>query len=77
MKKKPTMPSPKMAKLVLTTWAALGLGIIMIGAMIVKVTKLHIPFATTEKMGWECDLGFFTMCLVLMTLGSGMYALMP
>lgn len=55
----------------LTQFAALGLGIIMFGAMYKKIFVWNIPFATTEKMGWEVDLLILTGCLVLMVFTAG------
>jgi len=36
--------------------AALVLGIIMIGAIGMKMMKWHVPFAAMDKTGWEFDL---------------------
>lgn len=57
----------------LTQWAAIGLAIIMVGAMYKKIVEWHVPFTTMEKMGWEFDLVILGACLALMTLGSGLY----
>ena len=36
--------------------ATLILSLIMIGAIYLKIVKWHVPFSTSEKMGWEFDL---------------------
>lgn len=59
----------------LTQLAALGLGIIMVGAIYKKIAEWHIPFTAKDKTGWEFDLMILGGCLVLMTLGSGLYGL--
>src|SRR3989338_5166703 len=40
----------------LTQLAALGLGIIMCGAIYKKKMEWHIPFSAHDKTGWEFDL---------------------
>ena len=57
----------------LTQYAALGIGIIMLGAIYKKIFEWHMPFSSSEKMGWEIDLMLLTVCIALMTLGSGLY----
>lgn len=39
-----------------TQLAAVFLGIVMIGAIGMKTMKWHVPFAATDKTGWEFDL---------------------
>ena len=57
----------------LTQAAALGLGIIMTGAIWKKINEWHVPFAATDKMGWEFDLMILAGCVVLLTMGGGYY----
>jgi putative oxidoreductase len=57
----------------LTQLAALGLAIIMLGAIYKKIVEWKVPFTTMEKMGWEFDLVILGACAALMTLGSGLY----
>lgn len=59
----------------LTQLAALGLGIIMAGAISKKIFEWHIPFTAKDKTGWEFDLMILAGCIVLMTLGSGLFGL--
>jgi putative oxidoreductase len=59
----------------LTQLAALGLAIIMLGAIYKKVVEWKVPFTTMEKMGWEFDLMILGACAALMTLGSGAYGI--
>lgn len=56
----------------LTQWAALGVGIIMVGAIYFKIFKWGLPFASTEKNGWEFDLILLVCALMLMVSGAGM-----
>lgn len=58
----------------LTQLAALGLGIIMIGAMYKKINEWHVPFTAMDKMGWEFDLILLGACIALLTLGAGVYS---
>jgi len=58
----------------LTQLAAIGLGIIMIGAMYKKINEWHVPFTSMEKTGWELDLIILASCIVLLTLGAGAYS---
>lgn len=57
----------------LTQLAALGIAIIMVGAIYKKITEWHVPFTTMDKTGWEFDLILLAGCIALMTLGSGAY----
>ncbi len=47
------------AALILGYWipqASLALGIVMLGAIFMKVVKWHVPFTAHDKTGWEFDL---------------------
>ena len=57
----------------LTQLAALGIAIIMIGAIYKKIFEWHTPFTAMNKSGWELDLVLLAGCIALMTLGSGAY----
>lgn len=57
----------------LTQLAALGLAIIMLGAIYKKIVEWHVPFTAMDKTGWEFDLLILASCAALMTLGSGAY----
>lgn len=59
----------------LTQFAAIGLGIIMLGAIYSKIKLWKIPFSTQENTGWEFDLIILSGCVALATLGSGQFAL--
>lgn len=61
---------------VFTYYAALGIALIMVGAMYFKIFKWKSPFSSSEKLGWEIDLLIIAACLVLMTFGAGAYSLM-
>jgi putative oxidoreductase len=55
--------------------AALGLGIIMAGAIYKKTQEWHVPFFTLEKMGWEFDFILLAACIALLTIGAGSVSL--
>ncbi len=60
----------------LTNWAAMGLGIIMLGAIWLKISKWKVPFSATDKMGWEFDLLILAALIVLLAYGPGVWAVM-
>jgi putative oxidoreductase len=62
---------------VLTQWAALGLVLVMLGAIYMKVAKWKIGFWGEKSMGWHYDLLFVVMNLVILCTGGGRIALMP
>lgn len=57
----------------LTQFAALGIAVIMAGAVYKKVVEWHVPYSSSEKIGWEFDLLIIGACVALMTLGSGLF----
>jgi putative oxidoreductase len=60
---------------VLTQLAALGLILIMFGAIYKKITVWHTGFWGKHSDGWHYDLLFVVMCLVIATTGGGRYVL--
>ncbi len=62
---------------VLTQWAALGLILIMLGAIYKKIAAWHTGFWGEKSMGWHYDLLFIAMNLVIFTTGGGRIAFMP
>ena len=60
---------------VLTQFAALGLILIMFGAIYKKIVAWHTGFWGTHGDGWHYDLLFVVMCLVIATTGGGRYVL--
>ena len=60
----------------LTQWAALGLILIMFGAIYMKVVKWKTGFWGEKSMGWHYDLIFIAMNLVILCTGGGRIALM-
>jgi putative oxidoreductase len=62
---------------VLTQWAALGLTLVMLGAIYMKVAKWKTGFWGEKSMGWHYDLIFVAMNLVILCTGGGRIALMP
>jgi putative oxidoreductase len=61
---------------VLTQWAALGLIVIMLGAIYMKAAKWKTGFWGEKASGWHYDLLFVTMNLVILCTGGGRIALM-
>lgn len=59
----------------LTQMAALGIAIIMLGALYKKIVAWRIPFTAMNQTGWEFDFILLAGCITLMTLGSGAYGI--
>ncbi len=62
---------------VLTQWAALGLILIMFGAVYMKVVQWKTGFWGEKASGWHYDLLFIVMNLTILTTGGGRIALLP
>ena len=60
---------------VLTQFAALGLILIMSGAIYKKIIAWHTGFWGKHSDGWHYDLLFVVMCLVIATTGGGRHVL--
>jgi putative oxidoreductase len=58
---------------ILTQFAALGLILIMFGAIYKKIAVWHTGFWGKHSDGWHYDLLFVVMCLVIATTGGGRY----
>jgi putative oxidoreductase len=61
---------------VVTQLAALGLILIMLGAIQKKIFVWHTGFWGKGSDGWHYDLLFIAMCLVVATTGGGRYVLL-
>lgn len=61
----------------LTQWAALGLILLMLGAIYMKAVKWKTGFWGENSLGWHYDLMLIVMSLVILTTGGGRIALMP
>lgn len=59
----------------LTQLAALGLGIVMLGALYFKISVWKTPFKADSATGWEFDLVLLAGNLVLLTSGPGAFTL--
>lgn len=59
----------------LTQLAALGLGIVMLGAIYFKIKVWKMPFKADNASGWEFDLVLLAGCLALLTSGPGIFTL--
>lgn len=55
----------------LTQLAAAGLGIIMIGAIGLKIGMMKIPFTVNDKTGWEFDFIILAATIALFFFGAG------
>ena len=62
---------------VLPQVAALGLILIMLGAIQKKIAVWHTGFWGKSSDGWHYDLLFVVMCLVIATTGGGRFVLFP
>lgn len=51
--------------------SALLLGIVMVGAIAMKMMKWSVPFSAMDKMGWEFDLILLAANLVILLGGGG------
>ena len=54
-----------------TKYAAIIMGIVMIGALFYKIVKWKIPFAGMDKTGWEFDALILAAAIVLFYSGAG------
>ncbi|HEV8178285.1 MAG TPA: DoxX family protein [Gemmatimonadales bacterium] len=61
---------------VLPQLAAIGLILVMCGAIYKKITAWHTGFWGKHGDGWHYDLLFVVMCLVIATTGGGRYVLL-
>ena len=59
----------------LTQIAAIGLGIIMIGAIVMKIKKWHVAFTAHDKTGWEFDATLLAIALALFFMGAGSFSI--
>jgi putative oxidoreductase len=62
---------------VLTQVAALGLILVMLGAIQKKIFVWHTGFWGKSSDGWHYDLLLVAMCLVIATTGGGRLAVLP
>jgi putative oxidoreductase len=62
---------------ILPQLAALGLILVMIGAIQKKIFVWHTGFWGKSSDGWHYDLLFVVMCLVIATTGGGRFVLFP
>jgi len=59
----------------LTRWAAVGLSIIMVGAIFVSQFVMGIGFAPYDSPGWNIALAVLGACLVLLAFGAGQWSI--
>lgn len=60
----------------LTQWAALGLMLLMLGAIYSKAVKWKTGFWGEKNSGWNYELMLILMCLVIFTTDGGNLAVM-
>lgn len=60
----------------LTQWAALGLMLLMLGAIYSKAVKWKTGFWGEKSSGWNYELMLLLICLVIFTTGGGNLAVM-
>ncbi len=58
----------------LADWAALGLILIMLGAIYKKIAEWKTGFWGEKSMGWHYDLIMIAMNFVIVTMGPGRYS---
>ena len=61
---------------VLVQLAAIGLILVMLGAVQKKIFVWHTGFWGKHSDGWHYDLLFVSMCVVIATTGGGRYVLL-
>lgn len=61
---------------VLQQLAAMGLIVLMLGAIYKKIAVWHTGFWGEKASGWHYDLMFVIMCLVILFTDGGRYVLM-
>ncbi len=59
----------------LIQFAAIGLMLVMLGAMQKKIFVWRTGFWGDKTYGWHYDLMFFVMCLVIVVTGGGRFVL--
>lgn len=59
----------------MSQWAAIGLILVMLGAIYKKAVAWKTGFWGEKSMGWHYDLLFIAMLLVILTMGPGRYSL--
>jgi putative oxidoreductase len=59
----------------LAQWAALGLILVMLGAIYKKIVEWKTGFWGEKSMGWHYEVLIITMNLVIVTMGTGKLSL--
>ena len=59
----------------LTEIGAIGLGVVMVGALYYKIAVWKIPFGAMDKTGWELDFVLLAAALTLFFSGAGSISL--
>jgi putative oxidoreductase len=56
---------------IMAPWAALGLSLLMLGAIYKKIVEWKIGFWGEKSIGWHYEVLLITMNLVVVTMGPG------
>lgn len=59
----------------LTSFAAIGFSLIMIGAIYSKIVVWHTPFTSDRTTGWEFDLLILAASIALLMVGAGVWSI--
>ncbi len=59
----------------LTPYAALGLSIIMVGAITIKINMMNLGFMAQQSTGWEFDFLVLTSLVSILFVGAGKFSL--
>lgn len=59
----------------LTQLAALGLALVMLGALNLKIRTMKVPYLVMERGGWEFELLLLAMAVSLIFGGAGAFSL--
>jgi len=60
---------------VMAQWAAIGLSLLMLGAIYKKIVEWKTGFWGEKSIGWHYEVLMITMNLVIVTMGPGKYSL--
>lgn len=58
----------------LTPYAAIGLSIVMIGAINMKINVMHLGFMARQGTGWEFEIMILAGLICILFLGSGKFS---
>jgi len=59
----------------LVQWSALGFGLVMLGAILMKTTLFHTGFIKQQATGWEFDITVFAANINTFITGASRYSI--